>query len=59
MALEALLAKLTEGQMAILQAFTGDVSAWLSDKLERVLVEYKLDVAAVEGLANPFPAPGE
>ena len=59
MALEALLAKLTEGQMAILQALTGDVSAWLSDKLERVLVEHKLDIAAVEGLVNPFPAPGE
>jgi rRNA-processing protein FCF1 len=58
LALEQLQAKLTEGQVAILQAFTGDVSAWLADKLERVLVEHKLEVAAVEGLANPSPALG-
>lgn len=59
LALEQLLAKLTEGQAAILAAITGDVSAWLGDKLERVLVEHKLNVAAVEGLANPLLAPGE
>lgn len=59
LALEQLQAKLTEGQTAVLAAITGDVSQWLSDKLERILVEHKLDVAAAEGPANPLPAPGE
>jgi rRNA-processing protein FCF1 len=58
-ALERLESKITESQAAILAAITGDVSAWLADRIERVLVEHKLDVAATGGAgvlieANPI-----
>lgn len=48
-ALWTLQEKLTSNQRAILSAITADVTAWLSDKLERALVEHKIDMAAVSG----------
>lgn len=48
-ALQTLQQQITKGQQAILQAITADVTGWLANKLERALVEHKLEVAT----ANP------
>jgi hypothetical protein len=57
LALEKLTEKITDGQQAVLGAITADVTGWLSDLIERMLVEHKLDVAAASGGVPINPTP--
>lgn len=65
-ALTALQLQLTEGQKKILATMTGDITAWLSGKIEKSLAEYKLKTAIMAPTfpiiaepANPLQAPTE
>jgi len=52
LAVEKLQEKLTYGQRVILSAITADVNGWLSDLIERTLVEHKLQAVAA-GAGTP------
>lgn len=62
-ALNTLQQQLTAGQRQVLATLTGDITTWLSGKIETALAGYKLDVAANTPLAaaveltNPPAAP--
>lgn len=65
-ALATLQQQLTEGQKKVLAAMTGDITAWLSGKIEKSLAEYKLKTTIIEPVfpaiaetANPPQAPTE